>query len=250
MALIWDTLPLAINMVGPMAFKVSTDNIDIWMPKLDNPKYKHQAAIGTNVGSYALGVHSLSSDYILSDPDPLKYDGTIAMYYPPKEDPSIPYMVEPDRYPPESYFVHITLPKPKCIISLNPVPCKIKYDGTMESNCHRRPTGFRLLYERTGIPNCVNPANPNDSVQVVFDGSELETHSEMFISYSPYDFDDPTHAEAISDFESLGAMCGLNLSIEFDACVQAAPSEPLPRKTSWMTTGPLNDCKAANLILI
>ena len=105
------SLPLAINVFGPMAFKKNGKVLDIWLPIL-SAKYPHQAAVGTDVDSHVL---EGTSEYSISDPNPCCHPHDSSHYNPPKNQPSVPYEHPPKTYPPNPYFVHVTLPRPKWI---------------------------------------------------------------------------------------------------------------------------------------
>jgi len=77
MAVNLSDLPLAINMIGPMAFKQTGAILEVWMPLLDDAQFEHQAGIGTDFSSFVLGdLH----EYSLLDPNPQAFTGTTSAF--------------------------------------------------------------------------------------------------------------------------------------------------------------------------
>jgi len=64
------TMPLVVDLIGPMAFKKGQNVIDVWMPKLGQMGKKHEAGIGTSVTSIELP----SGDYVITGPTPYAGD--------------------------------------------------------------------------------------------------------------------------------------------------------------------------------
>ena len=152
MANSWSDLPLAINMIGPMAFKQNGTILDVWFPKLEG-EFNHQAGIGTNLNSFIFD--GKLREFSLLDPNPPQHAAATAAYHPSSYDRQSncanqkkvcsPYVVEPQKYEPARYFIHLTLPRPKWMIGLNPVSCKIYENGkSITSSYQLRPVGFRL----------------------------------------------------------------------------------------------------------
>ncbi len=236
-------LPLAINMIGPMAFKQSGDTLEVWMPYLGNKKFPHQVGIGSNVTSIVLP--GGQRDYSLSDPNPQKY-GNATMPFNPPNGTSIPYTARAT--PPSSFYIHVSLPRPKWMIGLYPVSCEI-YKGNPAKVYQLRPVGFRLLYEKAGAPVLTSSQGGKD-YPVLFDPSPDEKQLEMFLSYAPLNSDDPNssttdHPEAKEDFHQLCAMLSLDLDIEFEYKMDAK----FGTKNLKIFNGPLQNCKAANVTL-
>lgn len=230
----WSELPLAINLIGPMAFQQNGDYLEIWMPNLDNPKYPHQAGIETDRDSFILGDES---EYWFSDPNPKQYSGGTLAYNP---SPSIPYVIE--AYPSKPYYIHLKLPRPKWIVGLDPVSCKIQYGAQGDQKFHTRPVGFRLLYEKAGTPAVISRKG---SHPVSFDPAPDEKQIEMSIKYYPYNYETYGHAEAADDFAKIGAMLGVVLKVEYEFPFQLRADD-----NPHIDNGPVNDCKAPTVILI
>ncbi|HWZ44512.1 MAG TPA: hypothetical protein VNW97_13640 [Candidatus Saccharimonadales bacterium] len=244
MANSWSDLPLAINMIGPMAFKQNGVTLDVWFPKLEED-FKHQAGIGTNLNSFIFD--GKLREFTLLDPNPPQYASTTAAYYPSSYDRQSngtnqkkvcsPYFVEPKKYEPTSYFIHLTLPRPKWMIGLNPVSCMIYENGkSTTSNYQLRPVGFRLLYERAGVPVLTSDLDRKFSYYPPFDPAPEEKQLEMFINYVPFVYTGGD-GEAEDDFKRLGDMLDLKLKLKIEP-----PGKQVP-------LGPLHNCKSANIIL-
>jgi len=240
-----DNLPLAINLIGPMAFRKNDKLLDIWLPSLD-PKYPHQAAVGTDIDSFVLGD---LSDYSIDNPNPPFHPSLSTPHNPPPAKPSVPCERTPIDYPPNSYFVHLTLPRPKWIVGLSPVSCKVYDDGTQPpSDWENKPVGFRLLYGRTGKPFLADAQTQKPIYEFQFDPVADEKQLEIFVAYSPYDFEDYNHGEAKDDFRRLGNMFGLSLNVDFELpFTLGAKRTEKPRFK--ILNGPAKDCKAPALVL-
>jgi hypothetical protein len=243
------SLPLAINVFGPMAFKKNANMLEIWLPKLAK-RHRHQAAIGTDVDSTILGD---LPEYSLDAPSPTCYPKPSGHHNPPPQSPCVPYEDKATIDPPTDFFVHIRLPRPKWIVGYSPVPCSIfKKNGTAGPFTYA-PVGFRLIYENCGTPTLKSSANPSFSYSLEFDPADGETQLEAFIAYSPYNFTDYDHAEAKSDFGHLVKMLGLKLDVEFQDPFVIKESSRAGRKTSpgkvRILNGPAHDCKAPVVLL-
>ncbi|HWZ44511.1 MAG TPA: hypothetical protein VNW97_13635 [Candidatus Saccharimonadales bacterium] len=242
MAVKFSDLPLAITMIGPMAFKQTDAILEVWMPVLDDAHFEHQAGIGTDVSSFVLGN---LREYSLLAPNPQTFPGATSAFNPPASNPSVPLAVQPGHLP-QSFFVHLTLPRPKSMVSVSSVPCKIHGASLPTATFLNRPTGFRLLYEKAGAPVLTSSEDPRFNFPVPFDPSPDEKQLEMFISYAPFVIEtDRGHPEAKSDLAKLGLMVGLDLSLEFEGEFQVRFAQPF---TPF--NGPLQNCKSVNLMLI
>jgi hypothetical protein len=242
-------MPLAINVIGPMAFNKSGKVLDIWLPILSK-KYRHQLAIGTNVESQELGD---LSEYSLSDPNPQCHSKPSGHQNPPPGKPSIPYQDTAVNYPPSSFYVRFTLPRPQWIIGLSPVSCKIYKGGTSPAQFENVPVGFRLFYERAGLPVLESRSDPQFTYPLQFDPANAERQLEAFISYSPYNFSDYGHHEAKNDFAKLTRMLGLKVNIDFEFPFiigdSRVASKPDGEKKWKILNGPAKDCKSPNMLL-
>jgi hypothetical protein len=243
-------LPLAINVIGPMAFKKNGKLLEIWLPKLSR-KYPHQAAVGTDVDSFVLAD---ASEYSINDPNPCCHPNPSGHHNPPPGHPSVPYEDVPNIYPPSSYNIHLTLPRPKWIIGLSPVSCKVYKGSTPPPNYEYMPVGFRLFYERAGSPVLTAVKKSSPSYSFSFDPAPDETQLEMFIAYSPYNFSDYNHPEAKDDFKRLAGMFGLNLNADFELPFMTArkriKSKARAQHPSFtILNGPAKDCKAPLILL-
>jgi hypothetical protein len=160
-------LPLAINVFGPMVFKKNDKDkvLDLWLPKLGK-KHRHQLAIGTYVGSLELGD---LSQYSVKAPGPNCHPGSSVHHNPPHNNPCIPYEETPLIFPPSSFFVRITLPRPKWIIGFSPVSCKVYKGPTPPPAYQYRPVGFRLFYGKAGSPVLTSTEDSKFNYQLEFD---------------------------------------------------------------------------------
>lgn len=245
-------LPLAINLIGPLAIKKNGNLLDVWLPILSK-KYPHQAAVGTDVDSHEL---KGTSEYSIGDPNPPCHPNPSGHHNPPKSHPSVPYEAAPKIYPPPSYFIHITLPRPKWIVGLSPVSCTVYDNATPPPPFDYKPIGFRLLYEKAGAP-ILTPSNGTDTPYTLnFDPAPDEQQLEMFIAYSPYNFSDYNHPEAKDDFKKLTGMFGLKLDIDFEFPFMTQIKKGKHKKQSpavkvppRILNGPAKDCKAPALLL-
>jgi hypothetical protein len=239
-------LPLAINVFGPMAFKKNGKLLDIWLPQL-NSLYPHQAAVGTDVDSYVL---SDGTEYSISHPSPSCYAKASQHHNPPPQNPSAPYQDSPKVYPPSPFNIHITLPRPKWIVGLSPVSCKVYSGGPPPANFQYMPIGFRLFYGKAGTPELTCANDSSKSYSFLFDPANDEKQLEMFIAYSPYNFSDYNHPEAKDDFGRLAAMFGLSLNVDFEFpfIFGVDKSKPkarrFPHSNAHILNGPAKDCKA------
>jgi hypothetical protein len=234
------TLPLAINMVGPMAFKRYQKTVEVWLPILGDQRFPHQAGIGSNVQSRPFDDSKCQQDYVLNDPPAFSSLSTVhnpAM--------NVPYEATPKIFPPKSFFIHLILPNPKYIEGLSPVSCEI-YTGTGTGNFQLRPVGFRLLYDKTGHPTLSSGGNPIYSLK--FDPSPGDTTNEMIINYAPFNAG-RDHTEAQDDFKKLAAMFGLNLTVDFDKTTDDVRIRESVRPPDFFV-GPVNDCKSPNITLV
>lgn len=232
-------LPLAINMIGPMAFKPIDTTLHVWLPVLDKKGYEHQAGVGTDLSSFILPGPTAS--YTLTGIEP--YASQTSPHNPPAAKPSIPVAVQPTSYPPAIYFSHLMLPRPKRMTGLNPVSCKVYGASLPTAKFLNRPVGFRLFYDKAGTPVLTGSGV---SYTIPFDVSSDEKQLEMFINYIPFVVDPaPGHAEAQDDLHKLGLMVGLDLTITFEYGFQVEFTDPFR-----ILNGPLQNCKSANLTLL
>jgi hypothetical protein len=236
-----------------MAFKKNANTLHIWLPVLDDPKYPHQVAIGTDVESTVLSGDI--TEFSLDDPNPSCYPKASIHHNPPPGNSSIPYEDIPNTYPPSSYFLHLMLPRPKWIVGLSPVSCKVYKGNTPPSKYTSMPVGFRLFYERVGVPVLKSLDTPSFSYPLVFDPAPGEMQVEMFVSHSPYNFSDYGHPEATDDFVKLGKMFGLTLNIDFALPFMtgrvsgAGANRKNHAKAPKILNGPAKDCKAPTILL-
>lgn len=235
------TLPLAINMIGPMAFKRYPKTVEVWLPVLGDQRFPHQAAIGSNVQSRPFDDSTYQQEYVLNDPPPFPSVSTV--FNPAM---SQPYSVPPTTFPPTSFFIHLTLPNPKFIEGLSPVSCEI-YTGAGTGNFVLRPVGFRLLYDLTGFPTL--SSGGKQIYQLKFDPSPGDTTNEMFIDYAPFNSADPDHTEAKDDFKKLVAMFSLNLDVDFEKTTKDVIIRQAAKPPDFFV-GPVNDCKAPVITLV
>jgi hypothetical protein len=229
-------LPLAINVVGPMALQKNNNSLDIWLPNVGSA-YKHEAGIATNIDSMKLDV----GDYSLLGPTaattwPTPYCPTM-----PDGDPSDIYILPKPKAP--AKYIHITLPIPWGMVCLSPASCEI-YDTTPTNKYKYWATGVRLLYQTTGSPSLEwsDASGQPYTWPLPIDIAPGENHVEVAINYHPVVHDEnPQHPEATSDFKSIAAMVGLTkLNIQFNpsATGAAAPAARGARRT----VGPVHDC--------
>jgi hypothetical protein len=227
-------LPLAINILGPSVLQKNGDVLEVWLPDVGS-KYKHEVGIGTTVDSKKLD----PGNYALKDPNPTAFKGNWPDPYCPKiqgKDSEI-YLLVPNGKPSGKY-IHFTLPRPRQIICLAPVSCKIIYNNTPEKDFKYRATGVRVLYEATGVPVLTgsdlqgNPLNWPLPIDVAPEDKQVE----VTIDYHPFIHDDkPDHPEAKSDWGKIGEMIGIKgLDVEFDK------SAPVIGKRIFV--GPAHDC--------
>lgn len=242
-------MPLAINLIGPMAFKKNGELLDVWLPKLAK-KYRHQAAIGTSVDSEVVGD---LSEYSLGTPNPLCHAKSSQHHNPPPEKPCIPYQDNAVHYPPSSFYVHLTLPRPKWIVGFSPVSCRVYQGSVPPEHFQNMPVGFRLFYEKAGIPIVKSSSDANFSYALKFDPADDEMQLEAFISYSPYNFSDYGHREAKNDFARLTKMLGLKVNVDFEFPFMTGRLKAVSgagRKRKWsILNGPAKDCKAPVVLL-
>jgi hypothetical protein len=241
-------LPLAINVFGPMVFKKNGKLLEVWLPKLAK-RYRHQAAIGTNVDSRDLGD---LSEYSLTNPNPHCHPSPSMHHNPPPNKPCIPYEDTAVKYPPAPFYVHITLPRPKWIIGFSPVSCRI-YEGAIPpAQFQYAPVGFRLFYDKAGSPVLTSSNDPKFRYDLNFDPASDEPQLEAFIAYSPYNFSDYGHHEAKNDFAKLTKMVGLKVNVDFEFPFltgrQRLTTRTKGRQVSVLN-GPAKDCKAPILLL-
>jgi hypothetical protein len=246
-------LPLAVNLIGPMAFKKNDKLLEIWLPRLSR-NYPHQAAVGTNVDSYVLGD---VSDYYIDHPNPGCHPGASSHHNPPPDHPSVPFETPPKIYPPSSYYVHLTLPRPQWIVGLSPVSCKVYEGNTPPADFEYMPVGFRLLYERAGSPVLTATQTSSLTYTFKFDPAPDEKQLEMFIAYSPYNFSDYNHVEAKDDFTRLAGMFGLKLNVDFEfpfmtgrRSAKRTKRKSAPQRPNFtILNGPAKDCKSPSILL-
>jgi hypothetical protein len=242
-------MPLAINLIGPMAFKKNGTLLDVWLPKLGK-RYPHQAAVGTNVDSQVVGD---LSDYSLDAPNPHCFPSSSMHHNPPPDKPCVPYEDVPQDYPPSSFYIHFVLPRPKWIVGFSPVSCKIYRGNVPPDQFQYTPVGFRLFYEHAGIPVLKSVKDPEFSYELPFDPADDEKQLEAFIAYSPYDFSDYGHREAKKDFTKLTRMFGLDVNVDFELPFMTGRRRASARvkrgRKSHVLNGPAHDCKAPILLL-
>lgn len=231
--------PLAIDLFGPMAVTPTGNAVEVRMPILDADVMNHQAGIQTSVGSKLL-----QGKYCLTGPSSRR---SIPAQHGPIFNPrtSIDYS--------QSTYLFISLPKPRLIIALDPVYCKIYPAGSQPPTTFLPyAVGLRLLYDRTGYlalgevgadGKCVTYSLPTDSDP---DDSEVN----ISILYAPVNTSDICHPDAKKSFCKLSMLYGQKLEVCFqedDKCYDGCNGLSKPQDAtsqSTMTSGPIQDCKS------
>jgi hypothetical protein len=237
------TWPLVVDLSGPMAFEYGRKDalggyvVDVWLPHLEQID-KHEAGIVTPGQSYPLSTNE--DDYTITGP-PNSSSSTPNYYLAFKSkvfkapDPD-PKKLNPNRS--QNRFIHLTLPMPKSIVALLPVPATITGPNS-PSVSGNFATGLRFLYATAGtvklVTGSTSGVTPLNFDPLVSD----ETQLNMSIVYSPFNSDDPNYANAHYVFTEL-ALLFLNSrsKVVFD-----------DEKEPHLLTTPLHPCKAPMIAL-
>jgi hypothetical protein len=232
------TMPLAVDLVGPMAFRKNQKVVDVWMPKLDQSGKKHEAGIGTSVTSIILPM----GDYVITGPAP---SASNAVPYPISN--CKVYEDKPNDYSAADRYIHLTLPAPDWIVALDPVSAKIyPTNAKRPSSYSHYAVGLRFLYKQAGTPNLSPGGN------IPFDPAPGETQLTLSIAYAPYDYNDSGHSEAKFAFNQLSKLFpNLDLQVDFEtADMDKAPAKKDKENVEWLQYGgPLHNCKAPIILL-
>lgn len=218
------TLPLAVDIRGPMLFRWSTGQFELWMPKLAK---EHQAGIMTSV----TGIEIKAGDYKITGPlaalsSPISYYQTQGGKL---------YAATGGSIVSSKKYICMSLPTPTSIALLDPVPAKIYATGsTAPTSDTLYAVGLRIFYNQAGAPTLHNP--DGSSRVIPLDPSPADLQTNMLIGYEPYDSCDPNHNYASQSFKALGELLGLSLEIEFGDAILKGDIVPM--------SGPLHDCKS------
>jgi hypothetical protein len=206
-------LPLVVDVIGPMAFRWSGSEFELWMPFIE--KYPHQAGIMTSVTSFELPPNK--NDYRISGPSSfngkpeLHRTGGGQIFQAKVKETSAP-----------SRLIKMLFPMPRLIVLLDPVWAKINpRDSAAPSTNELYAVGVRLRYDHAGEPTLYDSKGVSHLVpngKIPFDPAPGETQLNMLIGYEAYDTTDPSHAESKESFHQISMLFPpLDLQVEFDS---------------------------------
>jgi hypothetical protein len=203
------SLPLVVDVFGPMVFQWSGSRFHVWMPDLDAGK-SHEAGIMTPIMGFELpkGNYQISGTKGSTDKHVTPHSSTHGQIYQTGTSDA-----------PEGYYIHISLPMPFHIGLLHPMPAKIWSNGNKPQTDTLYALGLRLFYAKAGAPTlsmvdgtALPPGPPSDGV-IRFDPDHPpEVQVDMSISYLPYNARDPYDAD--NSFKALAKLLKLDLQLE------------------------------------
>ena len=140
---------------------------------------------------------------------------------------------------PNKYNIYMSLPKPRCILVLDPVWARIYPTGSPPPSTNDLyAVGVRLFYDKAGVPTL---RYPDKHLQTIpFYVAPCETQTNMQIGYAPYDTRDPEHADSKKAFHQVSLLWGLDLQVEFES---QQMTQPVSALTMVPYMGPYHDCK-------
>lgn len=226
-------LPLVVDVVGPMAFRWSGTEFELWMPIIAN--FRHEAGIMTSLTSFELP----KDNYKISGPS--SFEGNPTLYQ--TGDGQVFRTQVTQRSDKESY-IHMSLPKPRHIVVLDPVRAKIyPTSSTPPSKDEVYATGVRLRYDHAGDPTLHDSKGASDLVtngRVPFDRAPEETQLNMLIGYEANDSADPNYAESKASFNAVSLLFDkLDLQVEFDSQPMIGPHPVVPPLSGFF-----RDCRS------
>jgi hypothetical protein len=227
------TKPLVIDVMGPMAYRWSGSNFEIWMPDLSSIR-AHQAGITTEVTSFEL----TQGNYQIKGPG--NYGGQPSLWQTQKGQV---YLATTNDTSAPNRYIYISLPMPHSLAVLDPVLTRIYPTGQNPPSTYTAyAVGLRLFYGKAGVPtlydsNGLSGLVPNGIIP--FDSSPDEIETYMSLGYDPYDRTDPGHAESKQSFNLLSKLFKLDLQVDFDASVAMQAKAD---RVALM--GPHHDCLA------
>jgi hypothetical protein len=232
------TQPLVIDLMGPMAYRWSGSDFEIWMPKLTG----HSAGITTEVTSFELPPH----DYQIKGTTGIPSSGGPLTPWPTQKGQV--YQANPVDRTALHRLIYLKLPMPHSMAVLEPVPTRIYTTGhTPPTNYTPYAVGLRLFYPQAGVPTlCDRNGVPTlvPSGVIPFDPAPDEIESHMTIDYTPANHNDP--AEPRRSFNLLSKLFKLDLSVDFDpAAMRASQAD----KNKLVLMGPHHDCLAPSMQL-
>lgn len=224
--------PLVLDLIGPMAFTMGTDVVEVWLPKYG---HSHEAAVVTSAGILALE----AGDNNISFRNPAPTSPLTPKIYPTNgckvhsEQADRANLAESVA---KNVHTHLTLPMPNNIVAVSGVLAWIYTPATPNpppnctSNkpcCASYALGLRFLYKKAGTPTLTH----GSAAQIIpLDVARFEKQVIMSISYAPVEQpDDGWDHNARKTFNELASFFGLSREIEIAskqcACNSCASSE-------------------------
>jgi hypothetical protein len=233
------TQPLVIDLMGPMAYRWSGSDFEIWMPNLKG----HSAGITTEVTSFELP----RNDYHIKGTPGSPTSGNELTPWPTKKGQV--YKANAVNRTAKNRLIYLTLPMPHSMAVLEPVFTKIYICGhTPPVTYTPYAVGLRLFYPQAGVPTLYDPSGVSTLILdglIPFDPAPDEIESHMTIDYTPANHSDPTEPQ--TSFKTLSKLFGLNLCVDFEDLAAVKTSQATRKEVALM--GPHHDCLAPTMQL-
>lgn len=233
------TQPLVIDLMGPMAYRWSGSDFEIWMPKLR----EHSAGITTEVTSFELPQH----DYHIKGTPGIPSSGGSPTLWPTQKGQV--YQAHAVDRTAQHRLIYLILPMPHSMAVLDPVFTRIYATGdTPPATYTPYAVGLRLFYPQAGVPTLYDSDGVSTLIPhgvIPFDPAPDEIESHMTIDHTPANHNDPT--EPLTSFNLLSKLFKLDLSVDFED--SAAVKASLATKKEVALMGPHHDCLAPSMQL-